>query len=214
MSVEPLGAFPLGTINVGLSASMSAVVPLLAQVDLAITGPFGLGSTASDLTAQLNGAISSQLALTAQLASPIPALMASLASLAQLQASLAATLAFGLPVISLSISASISAAAATSATLGLKVAGLNAVVKSAVAAKLPVLNIVENMQGALSAGSLALLSVGYAGTSTLASAGAQFEALTTAPLSGINPGDQVWGVILLTNVSSVADALSAIMKTS
>ena len=45
-----IGALPLGAINVALDGSITAIVPLLAQFDLMLTGSFGLGTLGASLS--------------------------------------------------------------------------------------------------------------------------------------------------------------------
>jgi hypothetical protein len=212
VSTVVVGSFPLGEINVALDGTVSLIPPVLSQVDLMLTGQFGLGALVSDLSAQLNAALSLQATLTLQLVNPFASLAAQLAAILQIQAGIAATLALGLPAVSTTVAASISGSAGISAALGVKVAGLQALIKTALSAKLPLASVLETFN--LSAGPVELLSIGYASPSTLASSGAEYEALTLGPLGSILPGDRVWGVVLLTNDSSVAAALSAIIRTS
>lgn len=212
MSTALIGSFPLGVINVGLNGAVTAIVPLLAQFDFMVTGPFGLGALIADLSAQLNAALAAQISLGLHIINPFAALKAQLLAILQIQASIAATIALGLPAVSASLSVSLSGSIAIGAVLAIRVGGLHLLIKAALAVKLPVVNLLANFN--LSAGPFVLLSIGFAGPSTLFSSGNEYKALTTAALGGINPGDQVWGVVMLTKVPSASVALSGIIKTS
>jgi hypothetical protein len=211
VSTVVVGTYTLGVINVGLDGLVTAVVPLLAMTDLMLTGSFGLGALAADLAAQLNAALSLQISLGLQVSNPFAALAAQLAAIIQIQAGIAVTLSLGLPAVSVSLSVNLSASIAITAVLVLKVGGLQALIKAALAVRLPVLNLINLPLGL---GPCVLLTIGYAAPSTLFSSGNEYKALTLAPLGGINPGDQVFGVIMLTKVPSVATAISAIIKTA
>ena len=214
MSVDVIGTFPLGTINVGLDGSITAVVPLLAQFDLMLTGSFGLGSLSADLSMQLNAAISLQASLGLQVSNPFASLKAQLSAILQIQAGIQATLALGLPAVSVQLASSLSASAAISSALALRLGGINLLIKAALAVKLPVVNFVSSISAALTAGPFELLSIGFSSADTLASAGSQFNALCSAGFGGIAPGDQVYGVVMLTKSPSASLALASIIKTS
>lgn len=211
MSVLYLGGFSLGTINVGLNGVVVLAVPLLAQFDLMLTGSFGLGALAADLSAQLNAALSLQISLGLKISNPFASLKAQLAAILQIQASISATIALGLPAMSASLSLSLSASAAIVGTLGIKVGGLNLLIKAALAVKLPLVALLGTFD--LSP-NFELLSIGYDAPTTLAASGAQYNALASAGIGGILPGNQVFGVIMLTKVPSASVALSTIIKTS
>jgi hypothetical protein len=218
VSTVVVGSLPLGGINIGLNGAVSLVVPLLVQFDLMLMGQFGLGSLLVDLSAQLNAAINLQLSFGISISNPFASLKLQLTAIAQIQASIQAALSLGLsiglPAISVSLSASLSAAASISATLALKLGGINFLIKAALAIKLPVVDLMASLTANLSAGPCVLLSIGFDNATTLAESGNQYQALTAANLGGINPGEQVWGVIMLTKVPSASIAMSAIIKTS
>jgi hypothetical protein len=207
MSLGPVYTLPLGGINVGLAA----VIPLLSQVDLLLAGSFGLGPLLADLSLQLNASVSFGLSLGLSISNPLEDLEAQLTAVISLVAAISASLALGLPQVSVELSASIAATASITAALGLQVGGISALIEATLAVKLPIVSLLAN----LSAGPFVLIPIGFESASTLASAGADFQALTTAPLGSpaIDPGDQVWGVIMLTKVPSASVALSAIMLT-
>jgi hypothetical protein len=191
VSVQVIGSYPLGTINVGLNGTVALAAPLLAQFDLMLTGSFGLGALAADLAMQLNAALSMQISLSLKVINPFDSLMAQLSAILQIQASIAATIALGLPAMSASLSLSLSASAAIVATLVSLLGSFN-----------------------LSAGPFELLAIGYDAPTTLAASGAQYAALAAGGFGGILPGDQVFGVIMLTKSPSASVALSTIIRTS
>lgn len=213
MSVSYIGEFPLGAINVGLGAELALVVPLLSQFDLMITGQFGLGALLGDISAQLNAALSLQAQIGIQISDPFAQLEALIAAFIQIQAQVSVIIALGLPSLQINLSASLS----ISAALQLQLGGINLLIQAALAIKLPVVNIIAELQAALSAGPFVLLSVGYNAPSTLFTSGIEYQALTEFPIGspvGILPTDQVYGVIILTKSPSASASLSAILLTS
>ena len=217
MSVDYIGEFPLGAINVGLSAEIALVVPLLAQFDLMLTGSFGLGALAADISAQFSAALAIQAQIGISISDPFAALEALIAAFVQIQAQVSLILTLGLPTVSVQLSATLSASLAISASLSLTLGGLNLLIQAALAVKLPVINILAELQAALSAGPFVLLSIGYEAPETLEESGIDYQALTTGPIGspvGINPTDQVYGVIILTKSPSASASLSAILLTS
>ncbi len=210
MSTVLVGTYTLGAINVGLTGAIAAVVPLLAQVDLMLTGSFGLGALLADLSVQLNAALAAQAQILISVTDPIAALKAQLQAILSVQAGISATLALGLPPFAVSVSAS----AALSASLALKVGGIQALIALVLSLKLPLVSLVGQLNAALSAGPFVLLSVGFDAPSTLASSTTEYSGLVGGGVGGILPGDQVYGVILLTKAPSAAVALSAILRTA
>jgi hypothetical protein len=207
MSTVYLGSLPLGAVNVGLDGAVTLVGPLLAQVDLMVTGPFGLGSLIADLQAQLQAALSAQVTFSLQIVDPIAYLRTLLASVLQVQASISAALSLGLPILPpLGVSFSLGGA------LSLRIGGINALIQAVLAVKLPIVNLFAGFN--LSAGPIVLLSVGYASVSTLASSVVEYGALVSGGIGGILPFDPVFGVIMLTKDPSASLALAGIIKTS
>ena len=178
MSVSYIGEFPLGAINVGLGAELALVVPLLSQFDLMITGQFGLGALLGDISAQLNAALSLQAQIGIQISDPFAQLEALIAAFIQIQAQVSVIIALGLPSLQINLSASLS----ISAALQLQLGGINLLIQAALAIKLPVVNIIAELQAALSAGPFVLLSVGYNAPSTLFTSGIEYQALTEFPI--------------------------------
>lgn len=209
-----VGSFTLGEVNIGLMVGIGLMNPLLVQIDLFLTGQFGLGPFLLDAQVQFNAAISLVTQLGLQISNPFVALQALLTAFAQLQAALALTLSMGLPTVSLQISAQLSAIAALSGALSLKLGGIRAMLAAGVAVKIPALRFVAEMTANLSAGPIQLLS--FTG-STLAATGGQIAAQFNAglgPVDPISPVEPVSGVLILTKDPAVFVALSAILKTS
>jgi hypothetical protein len=199
-------------INVGLGAAIPLFLPLLAEFDVMLTGTFGLGAVAAELSLQLAAAISVQLQLTLAISDPFASILALLQAVVQLQASLSASLSLAVPT--LTIGAQISASVALAAQLAIKLEGINLLIQAALAIKIPVVDIIAELNAALNAGPFDLLGIGYAGTATLESAGAEFAVMAAGGVGTILPTDQVWGVIVLTKASSASASLSVILKTS
>ena len=204
MSTVLVGSYPIGAIHVGLSGTVGLIGPLLAQVDLMLFGPFGLGAFKADLQAQL----SASLALSVNVPDYVAILKQKLATLLQLQASIAAHLDLKLPL------PSISASAALSGALSLRISGLGLLIKLALQLKIPLVNFLAQLN--LSAGPVLLITVGFAAPSTLASSAGEYAALVGGPggIGGIMPWEPVHGIMLLTKDPGAVASLSLIMKTS
>ena len=214
MALNSLGSYTLGQINIGLAAGIGLMNPLLLQLDLFLTGQFGLGPFLADIQAQFSAAIAATLQLSIGISNPLQALQALLTALAQIQASIAVALAFPLPVLSVQASAQLSAIAALSASLSLKIGGIKALISAGLGAKIPALKFVANFTAALSAGPVHLLS--FTGDPLGVTGGqiaAQF-ASGLGPSNPINPVEPVSGVLLVTKDPAVFVALGVILKTS
>lgn len=214
MALNDVGSFTLGEVNIGLLAGIGLINPLLLQIDLFLTGQFGLGPFLADITAQISAAIAAQLQLTVSLSNPLLAIQAMITAMANLQASLALALALGLPILSISISAQISAMASLAASLSLKIGGITALLAAGIAVKIPALRFVASMTAALSAGPVHLLS--FTGDN-LNNTGAAVAALFSnglGPDDPILPGEQVSGVIIITKDPAVFAALGGMIKIS
>lgn len=214
MALNSLGSYTLGQINIGLAAGIGLMNPLLLQLDLFLTGQFGLGPFLADIQAQFSAAIAATLQLSIGISNPLQALQALLTALAQIQASIAVALAFPLPVLSVQASAQLSAIAALSASLSLKIGGIKALISAGLGAKIPALKFVANFTAALSAGPVHLLS--FTGDPLGVTGGqiaAQF-ASGLGPSNPINPVEPVSGVLLVTKDPAVFAALGVILKTS
>lgn len=212
--LNPLGSYTLGQVNIGLAAGLGLMNPLLLQLDLFLTGQFGLGPFLADIQVQFNAAIAAVLQISIGISNPLEALQALLLAFAQIQASISIALAFPLPVLSLQASAQIAAIGALSASLALKIGGIKALINAGLAVKLPALQFVAQFAAALSAGPVHLLS--FTGD-TLSATGSQIAAQFTAglgPSDPINPLEQVSGILLVTKDPAVFAALGVILKTS
>jgi hypothetical protein len=166
-----------------------------------------------DLANQLAAAKQASVSLGLNLTNPITALKQQLLSIARVQAGIASTLAFGLPPVSASLSAKIGGANALAGLLASKLATLKNLLDQALAKKLEAVSFFGGLSGNLGVGGTVLITIGYTGVDTLASAGSQINALCSAGVGGIHPGDTVYGVLLLTSSPSAAAALASIMKT-
>lgn len=214
MAVATLGSYTLGQVNIGLAVGIGLMNPLLLQLDLFLTGQFGLGPFLADIQVQFNAAIAATLQLSIGISNPLAALEALLAAFAQLQASIAVALSFPLPVLSIQASAQLSAVAALGATLSLKIGGIKALISAGLAVKIPALQFVAQVSAALSAGPVHLLS--FTGD-TLLNSGAQIQSQFAAGLGPADPiasGDLVDGIIIVTKDPIVFQALGVILKTS
>lgn len=214
MALNHLGSYTLGEVNIGLAVGIGLMNPLLLQLDLFLTGQFGLGPFLADIQVQFNAAISAALQIGIGISNPLAALQALLAALIQVQASLAVALALPLPNVSLQATAQISAIASLSATLALKIGGIKALLAAGLAVKIPALQFVAKIAAALSAGPVHLLS--FTGD-TLGVTGAQIATQFgggLGPTDPINPAELVSGILIVTKDPAVFAALGAILKTS
>lgn len=214
MALNSLGSYTLGQVNIGLAAGLGLMNPLLLQLDLFLTGQFGLGPFLADINAQFAAAIAATLQLSIGISNPLQALQALLTALAQIQASISVALAFPLPVLSVQASAQLSAVAALSASLSLKIGGIKALIQAGLAVKIPALQFVAKFAAALSAGPVHLLS--FTG-GTLGVTGGQIAAQFASglgPSDPINPFEPVSGILLVTKDPAVFAALGVILKTS
>ena len=213
MSLTIVGSHTLGEINIAAAASATLMPPVLAQLDLALTGGFGLGALEADISADLNAAVSTGLSLSLQVVNPIQALEDALQAAVLLQVQIAATLALGLPAVSADVSLQVSASAAASVALSAKLAGIQALIQGALAVKLPAANFLGDLAGSLSVGGVVLLSFS-APEDTLASIGAALGSTFAGGLPGILPGNRVYGVVLVTEAPSAWAAMQATLRTS
>lgn len=214
MAVVSLGSYTLGGVNLALAASLGLLNPLTAQLDLFLTGSFGLGPFMADLQTQFAAAIGAQASLALQVSNPLLAIQLAITSFANMAASLQAALAFGAPALGLQLGVQVAAAAALGATLQAKIGGIKALIKGAAAVKIPAIAFVGSVAGSLSAGPLHLLS--FTGSS-LATTGSQISSMFGAglgPPDTILPGEIAMGLILVTKDPAVFSAMGAILKTS
>ena len=214
MTVQVIGSFPLSGINLGLNDTVAAVGPLLAQVDLSLTGPFGLGAASTDISEQLTAALSTTADLSLTVSNPAASIAEQTAAIEQILQSLAVSAAFDLPAISADVTSSLGAAAAIAATLGAQSQGIQSLIAETTNVKNPLANLSAQFAEVLSVGPFPLLSVGYDAPTTLAAAAADFASLAAAGFGGLLPSSTVYGVIFLTDSPSAAAALSSIIRTA
>ena len=207
----PLGtpaSATLGEINVGLVAALGVVLPLAAQLDLSLS--VGLGPFKAELSAQLNASLSAQASISLQIGDPTFALQLAINAVAQLQAALQAALS--LPPISLSLTAELGATAALAGSLSARLGGLSLALEAAIRVKLGALRLAAQLEAHLSAGPVFAFTFGE---DTLAATGSQIQALFAAGLEDgsnvVEPGEVVYGVVLLATLPSVSASLSAII---
>lgn len=214
MALDDLGSYTLGGINIGMAVALGLINPLLLQLDLFLTGQFGLGPFLLDIQIQFNAAISAALQLGLNISDPLQAIRALIMVVAQLQASLAVALSFGLPTVSLQIGAQIAAVLALTGTLALKLGGIQAMISAGLAVKIPMLKFVGEISAALNAGPMHLLS--FTGTS-LVTAGSLIASQFAAglgPDDPLLPSDPVMGLVLVTKDPVVFRALGLLLRTS
>lgn len=214
MALTDVGSYTLGEVNIGLAIGIGLMNPLLLQLDLFLTGQFGLGPFLAEVQVQFQAAIAATLQLSIGISNPLQALQALLAALVQLQASIAVALAFPLPIISIQASAQLSAIVSLTGALALKIGGIKALLSAGLAVKIPALKFVGQIAAALSAGPVHLLK--FTGD-PLSTAGALIQSQFAAglgPSDPIGPATLVDGIIIVTKDPAVFNALGVILKTS
>lgn len=207
-----VGSFTLGEINIGLLAAIGFLNPLALQLDLFMTGQFGLGPLLADLQVQFNAAVSAVANIGLQISDPFAAVRALLMAVVSLQASLQIALALGLPTVSLQLSVQLSVTIALAASLQLKIGGIKLLLDLGLNLKIPLIKFIADLKATLSAGPVHLLS---ATGSTLSQTGSEVAGTFgggLGPTDPINPGDQVSALILVMKDPAVFAALGAIMK--
>lgn len=207
-------------INVAASAALVVLNPLLAQIDFTLFGSLGLGALQADLSAQLSAALQASLDIGIGISNPFAGFVAALAGIAVLQAQIQLALSGAIPTISIEAGASLSALASFSALLSVQIGGLEALIQAGLAVKIPAVNLAAQIQAALSAGPLFVLSFAYDGTTplSLASVGASIAADFSAGLdhgpNHIASTDNVYGLVIVTKGVSAWGALQATMRTA
>lgn len=212
--VVPPSPITLLDINVGAAAAVALMIPLSAQLDLALFGAFGLGALQADLSAQFSAALALNASLSISLSNPIAAFLASLSALIQVQASIQLAISFGIPTIGIEIGLSISASAAITASLGIKLGGIAALIELALSIKLQASMFIGELVASLSAGPIDLLAFGFDAPITAAAVGAQASVLFNGGLPGILGTDQVYGIMMVTKAPSASIAMQALFKTA
>lgn len=185
---KPLGPGPVPmTLALQGSANAAAsILPLLAQIQLLLTGAFGLGPLKADLLAQFNAAVGFSIAF----GNPLIALKGAVAATAQILAALRAALAIGIAPPTFSVSASLKLAA----TLQLKLGGINLLIDLSLGIRLAGINFLAQLNLALSLGGLQLYA--WEGQDMVTTK-AQIAAYNFGP-DGFPPLTQVYGVMLVT----------------
>lgn len=207
MALNIIGTLPLGGINLVAGAVISVLPPLMAQFDAVLFGSLGLGALEADLSFQLQGVLTA----TVQLANPFDAIIASIQGLVQVAANLQAMISLGIPALNLNASVNIGANVTMAALLAAKLGALQAMISLALSVKAPVLDLLAGLNiGA----SCVLASFGFSSVDTLSSAGTSINAFFQTGFEGILPGDQVFGVIILTKSPSASVALSGMIRTT
>ena len=208
-SVNTIGALPIGGINIAASAALELVIPLFAQLDLALFGAFGLGPIQASIALQFQASLDLALSLGISITDPFADIMA--------VANLLASLQISLPTISLEISASIAANLSLAAALAIQLGGISALIELMLAVKLPAVEFFAGIAAALSAGPVFLLNFeSDVPSGGLAAAGGAINAAFSAGLvsggSSIAPGQSVLGIILLTTEPTVFASLGTVLK--
>ena len=208
-SVNTIGALPIGGINVSAAAALGLVVPLFAQLDLALFGAFGLGPIQASIALQFQASLDLALSIGLSITDPFGDIMA--------LANLLASLSISLPTISVDASAALATNIALAAALAIQLGGISALIELMLAVKLPVVEFFAGLAAALSAGPVFLLNFeSDVPSGGLAVAGGQIAAQFAAGLvSGANtiaPGEPVFGIILLTKEPTVFASLGTVLK--
>lgn len=177
----------LGHVNVGAALAAAAIIPLIAELDLAISF---VGGLKLELSASFNAAVNFNISFT----NPLAALAAAIQASIQVIAGLQAALALGIPPLSISISASVAFAAAISAKIGL----LNLFIDIALGIVGVGASFLADLQASLGAGPVALYE--WDGQSM---AGLQGQIATyNFNGDGFPPLSTVYGVMLMTAAPS------------
>lgn len=209
MTTSYVGGFSLGDINVAAATSISLVSPLIGQFDAALFGSFGLSGNLADVNLQMSATMGS-LSLSPSISSGgVDALLNSLNVILDLLANPTGFLP------SIGLSASISAPALL-AGLDAKLAGITSLIDLGISVKTPVVNFMGSLSLSLAASGVHLISFGLPDPpgDTLLSTGTQIQALCAAGFGGVLPGDQVYGLLLVTKSASAWAAIQATMRTS
>jgi hypothetical protein len=183
---KTVGPVPIGTFNIGAAASAAAIAPLLAQLNLVLVDPFGLGALKADFVSQFKA----NLNFSVSFADPIAALKAAISGVLSVVSSLQASLALGIPALGMQVSASLGLAAALSA----KLAGINALMDLTLGVRLAGVNFLAQLSAALSAGPV--VAYGWSGITT-SDMQTQIASYNFLP-DGFAPLDTVDGVMLVT----------------
>jgi len=171
-------------LNVGLGLAISASLPLIPQIDLALFGAFGLGPMSLDFQARLDAALSITII------EPSAWITGQLQAMANIMAGISAGAL--LPMISANANVGLAA------DLQAKLFGINAVINATLALK----DVAAGVLGGLQAD--AGLQVGYfvwEGTGADVQSG-QMEAEIAKLAEYPAPGDPVWVIGLVVNAGA------------
>lgn len=174
-------------MHIGAAAAASAILPLLAQMQLMLGF---IGGLKADVVAQFHAAVAFQISFVDPVAAIKNAITAALRVVAGLQASLQ----LGIPPLGVQVSASINLAAALQVRLSL----INAAIDIALGVRLTGLNFLGQLTGALNAGPI----VGYAWNSQSMLALQGEIAGYNFAADGFGPLTPVSGVMILTGAPS------------
>jgi len=203
-------------INVGASAAIGFLNPLLANIDFAIFGTLGIGSLQADLQAQLSVALKASLDIGIGISNPFEGFTMALAGIAALQAQISLALSGSIPTFSIEVGAQLSVLSSFSALLSLQIGGLEAIIQAALAVKIPAMSFVAQLTASLSAGPLYVISFD---NTPLAAVGASIAhdfglGLFKPPTAPINSWEPVSGIVIVTKDPTAWAALQATMRTA
>lgn len=211
------GAVFVGTlidINIAAAGALAVLSPVLAQIDFTVFGSLGLGALQGNLQAQLSAALQAALQISTGIANPFAGFAAALAGIGVLQATITLALSGTIPAISLDVLAQLSALASFSATLGVQVGGLEALIQGAISVKGPAISFGGSLAAALAIGPVFVISWENIPMFT---AGADINTDFSTGLSqggfSILPGESVYGVLLVTKTPGAWSAIQATLRT-
>lgn len=189
---KTLGPLPTSVVLAGSANVALLLPPILAQIQLMLTGAFGLGPLQLDLLAQFNAAIQFNLSFGLN---PLAALKLSISASLQVIASLQATLAAGLTLsLGLSLNLQVGINLALIANLQLKIGGINLLIDLSLQIRLGGINFLAQLQAALSLGNVVLYSWSDKPMTTVQS---QIAAWNFSG-DGFLPAQPTYGILLAT----------------
>lgn len=202
-------------INAAASGSLAILNPLLAQIDFSLFGSLGLGALQANLQAQLSASLQASLDIGLGISNPYIGFAAALSGIAVLQAQITLALSGAIPAVSLEIGGQLSAMASFAALLELQIGGIEALIQAGLAVKIPAVNFAAELQASLSAGPIFVLSFEDTPLSSVgASLAADFAAGLSLSGNSILPGENVYGIVLLTKAPAAWAGIEATMRVS
>ncbi len=199
----------LADINIALALAMGLLTTVTAQIDVSLFGSLGLGTLQANLAAQLSAALQASLDISLGIGNPLAGFAAALAGIAVLQATITLALAGGIPAVSLDIGVQLSALASFAATVGVQIAGLEAIIQALLHVKTAA-GISFDLGGGpvfvISWEDIPMFSAG-------ASINADFGTGLTSGSNTLLPYEVVSGVLLVTKVPHAWVGIKAIMLT-